>query len=229
MWPQIIYGDGGQSGFNVGGRCKLRFNTFTGQANDANFRGGDPTKWVIISAPILSSPEASFFYPPIIADPHPAMAGSIFQGSFSVWRTQNWGGDQALSRSECPEFTTSAVKPGCGDFVIIGNGVPSTQLTAAAWGNRAGGAVAWIQRTARDIGIDVGGDQHRPRVRHRQCQRSRRLPWSGTASIPIRPGSIRRAAPSARFTSIRRTRITRGFPITVTTSTRRRSPGTSSK
>ena len=151
VWPQVIYGDGGLSGFNVADD-KLRFNTFTGQANDANFRGGDPTKWVIISAPILSSPEASFFYPPIIADPHPSMAGSIFQGSFSVWRTQNWGGDQAHLEAECPEFTTSAVKPGCGDFVIIGNGVPSTQLSAAAWGSRAGGAVAWIQRTAGDIG-----------------------------------------------------------------------------
>jgi hypothetical protein len=149
VWPQIIYGDGGQSGFNVADD-KLRFNTFTGQANDANFRGGDPDKWVIISAPILSSPEGSFFYPPIIADPHPAAAGSIFQGSFSVWRTQNWGGDQAHLEAECPEFTTSATKAGCGDFVRIGNGVPSTDLGAAGWGNRGGGAVAWIQRTPRD-------------------------------------------------------------------------------
>src|SRR5206468_2834380 len=74
VWPQIIYGDGGQSGFNVSDDS-VRFNTFTGQANDANFRNGDPTKWVIISAPILSSPEGAFFYPPIIADPHQAMAG----------------------------------------------------------------------------------------------------------------------------------------------------------
>ena len=53
----------------------LRFNTFTGQANDANFRNGDPTKWVIISGPIVAAPRASFFYPPIIADPNPAAAG----------------------------------------------------------------------------------------------------------------------------------------------------------
>jgi hypothetical protein len=151
VWPQIIYGDGGQSGFNVADDS-LRFNTFTGQANDANFRNGDPTKWVIISAPILSSPEASFFYPPIIADPHQARAGSIFQGSFSVWRTQDWGGNQAYLEANCPEFTTSAVQPGCGNFVIIGNGVPSTQLNAAAWGSRSGGAVAWIQRTAQNTG-----------------------------------------------------------------------------
>ena len=145
VWPQEIYGDGGQSGFNVD-NDGLRFNTFTGQANDANFRDGDPTKWVIISAPILSSPEGAYFYPPIIADPHPAQAGSIFQGSFSVWRTQDWGGDRDYLEANCAEFTTSATQPGCGDFVIIGDGVPSTQLNSALWGTRAGGAVAWIAR-----------------------------------------------------------------------------------
>src|SRR5205823_5703656 len=129
-----------------------RFNTFTGQANDANYRGGDPDKWVIISAPILSSPEGAFFYPPIIADPNPAWAGSIFQGSFSVWRTQDWGGDQAYLEANCQEFTESAVKPGCGDFVIIGDGVPSTQLNSAAWGTRTGGAVAWITRAPQNGG-----------------------------------------------------------------------------
>jgi hypothetical protein len=151
VWPQEIYGDGGQSGFNVANDA-LRFNTFTGQANDANFRNGDPTKWVIISAPILSSPEGAFFYPPIIADPHPSTAGSIFQGSFSVWRTQDWGGDPAYLEENCPEFTASAVKPGCGDFVIIGNGVPSTDLGSPAWGSRGGGAVAWIQRAVQNTG-----------------------------------------------------------------------------
>jgi len=151
VWPQEIYGDGGLSGFNVANDA-LRFNTFTGQANDANFRDGDPTKWVIISAPILTSPESAFFYPPIIADPHAGMAGSIFQGSASVWRTQDWGGNPAFLEANCPEFTASAVKPGCGDFVIIGNGVPSTQLVSPAWGTRATGAVAWLTRAPQNTG-----------------------------------------------------------------------------
>jgi hypothetical protein len=150
-WPQIIYGDGGQSGF-MATNSSLRFNTFTGQANDANFQNGDPRKWVIISAPILSSPEGAYFYPPIIADPNPANAGSIFQGSFSVWRTQDWGGSQAYLEANCPEFTTLATQPGCGDFVVIGDGAPSTQLTSGAWGTRAGGAVAWIQRAPQNTG-----------------------------------------------------------------------------
>ena len=62
VWPQIIYGDGGQSGFNATNSA-LRFNTFTGQANDANFQNGDPSKWVIISAPIISSPEICILLP----------------------------------------------------------------------------------------------------------------------------------------------------------------------
>jgi hypothetical protein len=151
VWPQEIYGDGGQSGFSVT-NDSLRFNTFTGQAHDANFRDGTPTKWVIISAPIFSSPEGSFFYPPIIADPNPAKAGSIFQGSFSVWRTQDWGGDQAYLEANCPEFTTFAGQPGCGDFVRIGNGIPSTDLTSAAWGSRPATAVAWIARAPQNTG-----------------------------------------------------------------------------
>lgn len=154
VWNQIIYGDGGQSGFSSTNDA-LRFNTFTGQANDANFRNGDPTKWVIISAPILTSPEGAFFYPPIIADPHPAAGGTIFQGSFSVWRTQDWGGDRDFLEANCPEFTTSADQPGCGDFVQIGP-AGATDLTdrfVIHYGaDRRFSAVAWIQRTTSNVG-----------------------------------------------------------------------------
>ena len=153
-WNQIMYGDGGQSGFSVTNDA-LRFNTFTGQANDANFQNGDPTKWVIISAPIFTSPEGAFFYPPVVADPHAANAGTIFQGSFSVWRTQDWGGNQAFLEANCPEFTTSAAKAGCGDFVPIGP-AGATDLTdtfAIHYGaDRRGSAVAWIQRTPSNAG-----------------------------------------------------------------------------
>src|SRR5207253_2800397 len=115
-WPQIIYGDGGQSGFNAADD-HLRFNSFAGQAQDVNFRNGDPTKWVIATGPIITSPEGSLFYPPVIADPTKAFAGSIFQGSQSVWRTQDWAGSQAYLEANCPEFTTPAATPTCGDFV----------------------------------------------------------------------------------------------------------------
>jgi hypothetical protein len=150
-WPQIIYGDGGQSGFSATNSA-LRLNTFTGQANDVNFQNGDPTKWVIATGPIVSSPEGSQFYPPVIADPNPANAGTIFQGSQSVWRTQDWGGNQTFLEANCPEFTTSAANPACGDFVRIG---PSgaTDLTSATYGStRAGGFLAAVERTKSDTG-----------------------------------------------------------------------------
>ena len=148
LWLQEIYGDGGQSGFSSTDD-RLRFNTFTGQASDVNFRDGDPTKWVVATGPIVASPEASFFYPPVTGDPHPANWGTIFQGSFSVWRTQDWAGNREYLEANCPEFTTSSSDPNCGDFVPIG-GAPSSRLTSAAWGNRAGSAVAAIERTPTD-------------------------------------------------------------------------------
>lgn len=150
VWWQEIYGDGGQSGFSVADDS-LRFNTFFGQASDVNFRNGDPTRWVIATGPIVSSPEGSNFYPPIIADPHPATAKTIFQGSQSVWRTQNWGGDQAYLEANCPEFTTSAANPACGDFVRIGP-AGATDLTSAAHGTRPGGFVSRIARTPGNTG-----------------------------------------------------------------------------
>jgi len=150
VWFQEIYGDGGQSGFNVVDDS-LRFNTFFGQASDVNFHNGDPTKWVVATGAIVSSPEGSNFYPPIIADPNPSRAGSIFQGSQSVWRTQDWGGDQAFLEANCPEFTTSAANPACGDFVRIGP-PGATDLTAASFGTRAGGAVSRIARAPSNTG-----------------------------------------------------------------------------
>jgi hypothetical protein len=121
VWPQEIYGDGGQSGFSVT-NSSMRFNSFFGQFHDANFQNGDPSKWVIISGRIAASVEPSAFYVPLIADPNPAAAGTIFEGSRHVWRTQDWGGSQAYLEASCPEFTTSGTNTACGDFEPLGGG-----------------------------------------------------------------------------------------------------------
>jgi hypothetical protein len=156
-WPQEIYGDGGQSGFSVT-NSSMRFNSFFGQFHDANFRNGDPSKWVIISGPIASSPEGSNFYVPLIADPNSANASTIFEGSQSIWRTQDWGGNQAFLEANCPEFTTSGFTPTCGDFVQIGP-AGATDLTASAsptpdyrGTTRAGGFIAAIARAPSNTG-----------------------------------------------------------------------------
>jgi hypothetical protein len=150
VWPQKIYGDGGQSGFNVGNTA-LRFNSFFLNFHDVNFRNGNPLKWVIASGPIVASGESSQFYSPIIADP--VSAGTIFQGSQSVWRTRDWAGNQAFLEANCPEFTTSGADPNCGDFVRIGP-AGATDLTASAADyrgtTRAGGNVAALGRASSD-------------------------------------------------------------------------------
>ena len=145
VWKQEIYGDGGQSGFNVGNSAQ-RFNTFFLQYTDANFQNADPSKWVVISGPLFA--ETSAFYKPIIADP--VVPGTIFVGELSMWRTQDWGGDQTYLETNCPEFTTAGNDPLCGDFVIIGNGVPSSDLTSTLWGDRALGTVAAVARSSTD-------------------------------------------------------------------------------
>ena len=156
VWPQIIYGDGGQSGWNAADST-LRFNTFTGQTSDVNFRNGDPAYWVIATGPIVASNDGSYFYSPEIADPNPAAAGTIFQGSNHVWRTQDWGGNQAYLEANCPEFTTSAAATNCGDFAILGGTVSGANtpgdLTGTPYGgDRLGGFVAAIERAPSNTG-----------------------------------------------------------------------------
>ncbi len=154
VWNQEMYGDGGQSGFSAASDA-LRFNTFTGQQNAVNFRNGDPTRWAFASSPILFSPEGSYFYPPVIADPNPAMAGSIFQGSFSVWRTQDWGGSQSFLEANCSLFGSIPNFAACGDFVRIGpaGGTDLTDQSSTFYGTtRRGGAVAVVARAPQNTG-----------------------------------------------------------------------------
>ena len=58
-WPQIIYGDGGQSGFSSDQRRRCASTRSPARRTTRTSADGDPTKWVIISAPIIISPEAS--------------------------------------------------------------------------------------------------------------------------------------------------------------------------
>jgi hypothetical protein len=154
IFAQEIYGDGGQSGFSST-NSNLHFNTFTGKANDVNFNGGDPLSWVIASGPIYASSEGSQFYPPVIADPSTGAPQTIFQGSTSVWRTQDWGGDPTYLLANCPEFTTSAANTSCGDFVRIGpSGATDLTVSAADYRGttRSGGNVGAISRTPSNTG-----------------------------------------------------------------------------
>lgn len=141
---QILYGDGGNGGIQTGNPT-ARLGSFYGQLHDANVDNGDPTQWYIIGGPIYNSPESSLFYPPVLADPSPAAAQTIFEGSQSVWRTQDWGGNPAVLKASCPEFFSGA-NPTCGDFVKLG----ATTLTTSALGTRSGGNVDYFARAPQD-------------------------------------------------------------------------------
>ena len=130
-----------------------------------------------MSGPIVASRDRGLLSP-IIADPNPAAAGSIFEGSHSVWRTQDWGGDPAYLEANCPEFTTSGANPACGDFVQIGpagatnltaNGASDYRGTVATGGNVA--AVNVRPRTC----YDVGRDNDRTACLHHEERRRVRL------------------------------------------------------
>jgi hypothetical protein len=173
---QRIYGDGGNAGYDSTAQGWL-FNEFTGGFSDSNFRNGEPTKWVISSAPLVNSGEPFAFYWPQIADPNPA-AGThpIYSSAQSVWRTWAFGAghpgavpqdknpDIAFYEANCQEFTVSGANPSCGDYRPLGGpmcgNAPATpcqnqpnDLTGTSYGtDRTGGTVSWIARDAADHG-----------------------------------------------------------------------------
>jgi hypothetical protein len=163
-WFSTMYGDGGQSGFDVG-NPHIRFNNFFSPYTDENFRDGEPTAWVIISGPLFDPvtghpKEHTAFYVPEISDP--VVSGTQFYGAQHVWRTTDNGGNQAYLEANCPEFTTFGGQPGCGDLAPLGDpsgfgssidhGTTSPgDLTSTQYGSdRAGGDVAAIARASSD-------------------------------------------------------------------------------
>jgi hypothetical protein len=156
VWWMTMYGDGGQSGIDATDDS-IMFNEFTGKSNDTNFRGGQPKWWTVVSGKFYApnTNESAPFYAEIEQDP--SLHGQRFFGMQHVWRTQDNGGDQSYLETNCPEFTTSAANPSCGDFVALGdtNGAPSLRgepgdLTSALYGDRTGGTIATIARQASD-------------------------------------------------------------------------------
>jgi hypothetical protein len=155
LWPQTIFGDGGQSGFNAVNPT-IRFHTYFAPQVDVNFQGTNTLGWDWVSDPFFpggKQVEGSQFYIPIIADPTAAKAGSMFAGLEGVWRTRDNGGAQADLDLHCNEFTGDG-KMICGDWVELGSPTgttdPSAKLNSATLGTRAGGLVAFIARAPRD-------------------------------------------------------------------------------
>jgi hypothetical protein len=179
-WPQVIYGDGGNAGYDAT-TPGWRFQAFTSGAGDSNFRNGDPERWVIATAPVTRSGEGPAFYWPQIGDPNP-VAGThpIWEGAKHVWRSLAFGAgtpttsgpqetapDIAFYEAHCPEFVTPGTRLGCGDYRPLGgpycDGIAATptptclnqpgDLTGSVYGaDRAGGYISWLARVSADHG-----------------------------------------------------------------------------
>ena len=151
-WLQTFWGDGGQSGFDATNR-HFRFHTFFDASPDVNFSDGALTDWNWIADPIYGT--GNQFYVAIITDPVVsrtmyAGAGTATSGGNTVVRTKTAGmGSMTLAelRQHCNELTGDFTVQ-CGDWVELG----SPALTDAGWGDRAGGAMAAVERATTDTG-----------------------------------------------------------------------------
>jgi hypothetical protein len=144
-WENTMIGDGGQSGFDAADP-NFRFHTFYDASPDVNFSNGDIADWNWIADPIFGH-AGTQFYAPIITDP--VVSGTMFVGTGrTAYRTKTWGmGNMTLDefRQHCNEWFGDFTVV-CGDWEALG----PTRLTNSAWGDRAGGAVAAVERTASD-------------------------------------------------------------------------------
>ena len=153
-WVQTIFGDGGQSGFDIG-NSQFRFHTYADAEIDVNFSGGAMADWNWV-ADLLFATEPQQFYIPIISDP--AVSKTMYAATGHVWRTKTQGvGPQTIAqfRANCNEFTGLFNYPlgiPCGDWAPLGDPSPAGWLIGTGFGtDRLGGnGIAAIRRTAGD-------------------------------------------------------------------------------
>jgi hypothetical protein len=151
-WENTMIGDGGQSGFDVA-IPEFRFHNFTGASPDVNFNKGNIADWIWIGAPLGGGANAgSEFYTPMISDP--VVSKTLFSGTgLTVYRTKTAGlGTRTVAEANavCNEWTGTGPFGTCGDWEPLG----PTPLTDAAWGDRAGTAMAAIARTTADTSTE---------------------------------------------------------------------------
>jgi len=142
-WFVTVFGDGGQSGINVGNpnvRMHTYFNAPGLSQVEVNSRGISQTTfseegWDWIGDPPSLSGENLSFYIPLIADP--SVSGTWFLGAQHVWRTQDNGGNQAFLEAHCASFPLlpGGFSPGdliftgaCGDWEPLGKDLSGTSF-----------------------------------------------------------------------------------------------------
>jgi len=144
-WTEVVGGDGAQSGFNPDDGS-ISYHTYYDATPGVNFDNNDPKQWYDTYDPLQASPENRSFYTPFIADPN--VGGRLFIGMQHVWRTNDNGGSEAYLKShDCNTVYFNPNRPGCGDWVPIGQ-----DLTSPSYGNRAGEYVVATTRAPSDQG-----------------------------------------------------------------------------
>jgi hypothetical protein len=142
QWVNTIIGDGGQSGFDVA-RPEFRMHNYFDASTEVNFGSGDTAGWIWTADPIFGQ-AGTQFYAPVITDP--TVSGTMFAGTGrTAYRTKTFGlGSRTLEEANriCNTWTGTFDEV-CGDWAELG----PNRLTADVWGDRAGGAVAAVERT----------------------------------------------------------------------------------
>lgn len=144
-WRNTMIGDGGWSGFDAR-RPEFRMHNFFDASPEVNFDQGDIDDWIWTADPIYGQPGTQF-YAPVITDPK--VSGTMFAGTGrSVYRTTTFGlGDRSMEEAQRVCNTWDGTFEGqCGDWEQTGQ----VALTDAAYGDRAGGAVAQVERSTGD-------------------------------------------------------------------------------
>ena len=143
-WRNTMIGDGGQSGFDAKVEG-FRMHNFFDATTEVQFSGGDIDDWIWTADPIFGQ-AGTQFYAPVITDPK--VSGTMFAGTGqTVFRTQTFGlGDRSLAEAQrvCNTWD-GTFEAQCGDWAKMGQ----VDLTSAGYGDRAGGAVAAVERSAR--------------------------------------------------------------------------------
>jgi hypothetical protein len=144
-WLNTIIGDGGWSGFDVG-RREFRFHNYFDATPEVNFNNGNTADWIATYAPIQGQ-AGTLFYTPVISDPR--VSGTMFAGTGrTAYRTKTFGlGSRTIEQAieDCSAWLAQ-IPDNCGDWAELG----PNPLTDAFWGDRAGPAVAAVERTTAD-------------------------------------------------------------------------------
>ena len=144
-WLNTMIGDGGWSGFDVA-REEFRFHNFFDATPEVNFNNGNMADWIATYAP-LAGQAGTLFYTPVISDPR--VSGTMFAGTgTTAYRTKTFGlGSRTIeqAKEDCSAWLDQ-IPDDCGDWAALG----PNPLTGAFWGDRAGPAVAAVERTTAD-------------------------------------------------------------------------------